>query len=413
MIVKGRCRGNGAQLAQYLLNTQDNDRAEFLAMYGAASRDERRALLEMSLTSEIHGRTKNGLYHTQLSPRAHEAADMTPEQKMRMVEIMAEQMGMQGHKWWMSEHEKDGRIHQHLVFERYNHDSGLMWASDQNYAKHQKAARQMEMEFGWQITHENKRFLDQEIKDHILNLWGKNQDAAEFVQAMDKAGFEVTQGIDRRPFQIVDQYGTVHDLSRQLKGVKQGQVSERLNNIRSELRHTADASQDRRQEHEREIVVPAQSEPVRDLAESQDLAAAMIEHVRKDAVPEKEKFTGMSYGFKIEMPPAPAQHPEPEKQADHSRDLSDSQNLAAAMINHQRQKEADRESKVQEAQQQAREQTQPANDNQPQKYYNPVTGQEMTADAYQKLQEFLDRQKQREQERDAKRRDRGRDGYNR
>jgi hypothetical protein len=74
------------------------------------------------------------------------------------------------------------------------------------------------------------------------------------------------------------------------------------------------------------------------------------------------------------------------------------------MIEYRRQQQATRENKVQEAQQQAAEQTSPANDNQPQKYYNPATGLEMTKEAYNKMQEFLERARQREQERNDRKR---------
>ena len=73
------------------------------------------------------------------------------------------------------------------------------------------------------------------------------------------------------------------------------------------------------------------------------------------------------------------------------------QDLAATMLMHQRHQQINRENKLQEAQKQAKEQSEPTNDNQQaQMYYNPVTGQEMTADAYQKLQDFIKRQNERE-----------------
>jgi hypothetical protein len=418
MNTKGRCRGNGAQLGNYLLDTKNNIRAELLAMHGATSNDPRRALLEMSLTSEITGKTKDGLYHMQLSPRVHEAADMTFEQKMRAVEIEAEQMGLQGHRWALFEHEKeDGRIHMHLVFERYNHDTGRMWDDFGNYNKHMLASRQMEREFNWQLTHENKRTLDKDVKDHITELWSKSQDGADFVKLMDKAGFEVTQGIDRRPYQIVDQYGREHDLARQLQGIKQREVSEYLNGIRGHLRPTTEASYDRRKAYESVQQEPDHLKILREISESQDVAAAMIDKVKqpvKENEQEKESGTVPAYSFKFEQslgqPPSLPREvavplddmPEPNN-SENLWKISESQDLAMAMF--ERQQQADRENKVQEVHKQATEQTQPANDNRSPKYYNPVTGQEITQAAYEKMQEFIRRQGQRKQGR--KTRDRG------
>lgn len=389
MIVKGRCRGNGSQLAAYLLNN-DNQRAEFLMMGGVATNDPRRALLEMSLTSEITGRTKSGLYHMQLSPREQEAEDMTWEQKRRTVDIMAEQMGMEGHKWALFEHEKDGRTHLHLVFERYNHDTGRMWSDNKNYAKHQQAARQVEIEFGWQLTHEKKPHLDKDVKHHLTDLWYESLDhkdvGATFVKKAERAGFEVTQGIDRRPYQIVDQYGTVHDLARQLQGVRQGAVSEYLNEVRSDLRPTAEASQDRRQQYERHHPpAPEQSENLRDIADngqdiaterdqpepeqsdklwemsdSQDKAEALRSEFKQS---DKSKETGKEQGSdrgKAQAPPLPQQEPAEKSPSDKSDHLSDKQKAAEAMLKAYRQRQSDKkeqERKVKEAKQQAAEQT--------------------------------------------------------
>ena len=412
MIIKGRCRGNGAQLANYLLNEKDNIRADFISSYGATSGDPRRALLEMSLTSELSSRTKDGLYHMQLSPRAEEAEGMTWEQKQRAVKITAEAMGMAGHKWTLFEHEKeDGRIHQHLVFERYNHDTGRMWSDTGNYAKHQVAARQMEREFGWQFTHENKEHLDKDIKQHITDMYLGSDDARGFVKAMHTAGFEVTQGIDRRPYQIVDQYGKVRDLTRQMQGVlKQADVSNYLNDIRSELRPTAEASHDRR----RQDAHSQQPEPVideRDLSEAQELAKAMLDYQRQkqqssrgdqDVTAVERPVESYRYSFKAEQPLVPQLEPAQltEPQPDY---LTEKQDLLTAMIEHvRRRQQVEQETTLHQVQETGRQQTQPTNDNLPKKYNHPLTGQEMTADAYQRLQARIEEKRRFSEELKAK-----------
>ena len=393
MIVKGRCRGNGAQLAAYLLNSQDNDRAEFLAVKGTANMDARRALLEMSLSSELTGRTKNGLYHTQLSPRESEAADMTHEQKMRSVEIMAERLGMEGHKWALFEHEKEGRTHLHLVFERYDHETGKMWDDNKNYAKHTAAARQMEREFGWQLTHENKTHLDQNIKGHITDMWIESDNGAAFVQSMHRAGFEVTQGIDKRPFQIVDQYGTVHDLTRQLQGFKQADVSQYLNGIRSDLRPTAEASHDRRSEHERDQPEPEQSDVLREMSDSQDVAEAMKAHYKEQVKEQQEPPTQVAPAPESNRPPSLPHQPDEKTQSDKSPEISESQDTAAAMLRAYRQRQAEqqeRQRKAKEMQQQAAAQTKKQQES-----------KSITDEAAEMLEHYRQRQNEREQGRDG------------
>jgi hypothetical protein len=432
MIVTGRCRGNGAQLADYWMNSPENERAEVLGIFGTATPNHlKRSLIEMSLTSELSDRTDAGLYHAQISPRAHEAATMTVEQKIRAGEILAEHLGLAGQKWAIMEQVIDGRLHLHVAYERYNHDTGLMWLDDNNYEKHMAAARQMEIEFEHQITHEQKNILDKDIKDHILNLWNKYQEPADFVKAMDKAGFEVTQGTER-PYQIVDQYGTVHNLTRQLADVKQADVSGRLNPYRNELRPSPEASKERRREYQakqleaefeqaqvnalKQIKDLQSAEKTRqpeddlhDVSNSQDLAQAMLDKVKQpDKDAERDTGTLQGYGDMftqpIHQPPTLSQQPAEQTRSADLHETSESQDLAAAMIEYRRQQQATRENKVQEAQQQAAEQTSPANDNQPQKYYNPATGLEMTKEAYNKMQEFLERARQREQERNDRKR---------
>lgn len=392
MIIKGRCRGNGIQLAGYLLNTKDNDRADLLAINGSATPGNLRlSLLEMSLSSEITGRTNAGLYHAQLSPRIEEAADMTSKQKLRAVEILADKLGLQGQKWVLAEHEKDDRIHMHVVWERYNHDTGRMWDDRGNYAKHKEAARAMEMEFGWKLTYDKTNRLDNDIKGFIWEQWHKEEDPANFVQTMSKAGFEVTQGIDKRPFQIVDQHGTVFDLARQLDGIKQREVSEYLNSIRNTLRTTTEASKQYRNESHREQNELSLSDNFREMSDSQDLALLMLAAKRRQKG-EQQKEERWSYSFKIKQPPSLPQKPAPLKiQSDKIDELSDSQEIALAMIKQFRQKAKDEAQK-------------PANDNIiPPKRISPYSGREMTEEDYQKLIAHKQQQDKREQERERNR----------
>ncbi|MCE6993195.1 hypothetical protein, partial [Dyadobacter sp. CY323] len=63
MVIKGRSRGNGVQLADYLLGKKENDQVQLLEVRGTSRpKDLKKSLLEMSLTSEL---TKgiHGLYH--------------------------------------------------------------------------------------------------------------------------------------------------------------------------------------------------------------------------------------------------------------------------------------------------------------------------------------------------------------
>lgn len=356
MIIKGGCRGNGAALANYLMDNKDNSRADVFAISGTATLNNLKlSLIEMSLTSEFSGKTSKGLYHAQLSPRIEEALDMSAGDKLRMVEIFIEKMGMpKDTKWALVEQEKDDRIHFHLALERYNHDTRTMWKDDKNYKKHEAAARQMELEFGWELTYKKTDRLDKDIKNHIWDLWHKDGDATSFVAAMAKHGFEVTQGIGRRPYQFVDLHGTEFDLARQLDWVKQGEVAERLNPIRKELRETPIVCHERRAEAQKQERLEKQSDNLHEMSDSQDLMLGMKkyynqENSKKGDSDEGEK-TG-SYTVNVTFSPFDSAEQEPQKQPDNVRELSDSQDLAAAMLKKQQQEKAKEKA--------------PANDNDP------------------------------------------------
>lgn len=356
MIITGRCRGNGAALANYLMDNKENAYANVFAISGTAILSNLKlSLIEMSLTSEFSGKTSKGIYHAQLSPRIEEALDMSPDDKFRMVEIFVEKMKMpKDTKWALVEQEKDGRIHFHLALERYNHKTGNMWDDDKNYKKHEAAARQMELEFGWELTYKKTDRLDKDIKNHIWDLWHKDGDAASFVQAMSKHGFEVTQGISKRPYEFVDLHGTKFDLARQIDGVKQGEVAERLNPIRKELRETPVACHERREEAKKQERLEKVTETSREMSDSQDLMLGMKkyynqENSKKGDSDEGEK-TG-SYTVNVTFSPFGLAEQEPQKQPDNVRELSDSQDLAAAMLKKQQEEKA-------------KEKT-PANDNDP------------------------------------------------
>lgn len=368
MIIKGRCRGNGVQLAAYLLDIEWNERAEWIAGYGSAIPSNLKlSLLEMSLSSEITGRSKRGLYHCQLSPRIDEAEVMTIEQKLRMIEILTKNLGMpENVKWQMTEQEKDGRIHFHLAYERYNHETRTMWDDQNNYAKHNSASREMEKEFGWKLTYEKTNRLDRGIKDFIWDTWHKDDDPIRFIKEMEKAGLEVTQGIDRRPFQIVDLHGTEFDLTRQIDGVTQKEVSQRLNEIRKTLRTTPEACKSHREEAQRLQALAnekiKESDKTNELSDSQDLANSMINSAKLNKEINKEAFEKVSYNLKftqeLVQSPALLQDLNLKNKSDKNLKLSDNEDRSIK----QRQEYLDRleenEKKLRQAMQNGREQTQ-------------------------------------------------------
>lgn len=244
MVTKGKCRGNGGQLADYLLSSK-NDRAEVLEVTGTSNpADLKSSLLEMALTA-TGTKSKAGLYHAQINPDPKEPL-LTAEQWQQAADILAKSLGLEGQRRAIVIHEKDGRTHAHIVFERYQegkgkNGNGILWDDKDNYQKHQQASRSMEKAFNHERTPEkadlkhvqNERKID--VKETLTALWEKHTDPAEFVKAARGLGYEIAAGEERRPFKVITPEGRSLDLVRQITTAKTKDVAERLNAIRKDL----------------------------------------------------------------------------------------------------------------------------------------------------------------------------------
>lgn len=244
MVTKGKCRGNGGQLADYLLSSK-NDRAEVLEVTGTSNpANLKSSLLEMALTA-TGTKSKAGLYHAQINPDPKEPL-LTPEQWQQAADILAKSLGLEGQRRAIVIHEKDGRTHAHIVFERYQegkgkNGNGILWDDKDNYKKHQEASRSMEKAFNHERTPEkddlkhvqNERKID--VKETLTALWEKHTDPAEFVKAARGLGYEIAAGEERRPFKVITPEGKSLDLVRQITTAKTKDVVERLNPIRKDL----------------------------------------------------------------------------------------------------------------------------------------------------------------------------------
>lgn len=227
MVIKGKPRGNGKQLGNYLLLQADNDNVQVFDIRGTSQPNNlRKSLIEMSLTSELTKGTK-GLYHAILNPSYSEDKQMTREDWLRAADILEAELKLNNQKRVMVLHEKQGRIHCHVVWERYNHAKGTMISDSYSRLAQDRARKTMERELEHsQTPHRNKR--QQDIKKDLTELWRKSKTGAEFVRAAKERGYIISHSNQRRPFMVVDQDGRSFDLVRQLDKVRTKEVRERL-----------------------------------------------------------------------------------------------------------------------------------------------------------------------------------------
>ena len=252
MVIKGRARSNGVQLAGYLLNEMRNEHVAILAINHPDRDNLHTALADMQDMTDRGQRGTKGLYHAQISPAP--GYDMSPEQWLDCVSVLGHELGLDRQPHALVLHEKDGRIHAHVVWQRTDPDALTLISDSNNYAAHERAARQLEAMFEHECVpgpHTGKAKDDNsysrseqqqgeraalsppERKAQITALWERCDSGQSFAAALAEAGYVLARG-DQRGLVIVDEAGEVHALSRQIKGVKTKQVEARLDHIDKE-----------------------------------------------------------------------------------------------------------------------------------------------------------------------------------
>lgn len=172
-------------------------------------------------------KAKQAYFHAEITPAYGEEAKMTGKDYQRCAGIIAEHLGYTNSRRVIVMHHKKGKSHAHVIFERYNYQTGKMVDNKHSRLKLVQARIQMEKEFGHKpmpLRNRNQKAL----KEVATKLWNDTAKGAEFVKAARKAGYMVAEGTANRPFMIVDKTGRSFNLVRQLEGVRTKEVRARL-----------------------------------------------------------------------------------------------------------------------------------------------------------------------------------------
>lgn len=232
MVIRGSTRGNGKQLAYYLLAKQENEHIRVLEVNGllnADAKDLHLALHSMQLTSELT-KSDKGLYHAQINPAIDESKLMDDASWMQATDILAKQLGMENQRRAIVLHTKKGRTHAHVVFERYDLTTGKMVNDSFSRLAQDRARKEMELVFKHKPTpHRNKH--RPELKASLSALWHSTGTGAQFLTAARKNGYIIAEGSGRSPYIVVDEFARSYDLTRQLQGVRLKDVRQRLRSL--------------------------------------------------------------------------------------------------------------------------------------------------------------------------------------
>ena len=264
MIAKGASRSGPRQLAVYLMRVERWDTgepAELLELLSpwAAGLDggDRHHTADQLIEAFRDWQTlvegtkqgRDGLYHAEISPEAHYARDMTPEQWKRAAAILGEELGLGGQPRALVLHAgKDDRPHLHVVWCRTDVDKMKVVSDSYNYIAHERASHRMELEFGHQIIpgkhakrdrkkqeefprqkltqdedqYQKRTGLSKEdrIKE-IAALHAAADNGPAFKAALEDAGYILAKG--ERGYIVVDEKGGHSVLSRNV-GLKKKEI---------------------------------------------------------------------------------------------------------------------------------------------------------------------------------------------
>lgn len=262
MVIKGGSKGHAARLAAHLTRTDHNDRVEILELdESAASPTVDAVLREYQAISEVT-RSSKGLYEASINPTENDP-DLTHEQWVKAADILEGQLGLKDQPRVIVLHEKQGREHIHVVWQRTDIDKEIVIDDSWNYRSHELAAREIEQQFNLEITpgvhsrekgeprperstelwefqqSERAGMKASDRKVFITNLFEHAETARDFTEALENNGFHLARGDQKNIFMLVDPAGEQHSLTRQLNGYKKKDVEAKLSPLKPENFKTA------------------------------------------------------------------------------------------------------------------------------------------------------------------------------
>jgi hypothetical protein len=261
MILKGNQRSGGQQLAAHLQNSFDNERVEIADVRGSVAQDLSGAFAEWAAEARGTKCTKF-LYSLSLNPYQPNGR-LTREQYLDLLERTERSLKLVGQPRAVVFHEKrdkDGvlREHCHAVWSRIDTDRMKAVQISHDRLKLRSVAQEFARDHGLELPdgmkpgntkdsrrdRYNKRAAQENLGEkqqqertgvpkevrmaEIASCWTGTTNGAAFVHALESKGYFLARG-DARDYVIIDAYGEIHSLSRQLSGMaKKKELMDRL-----------------------------------------------------------------------------------------------------------------------------------------------------------------------------------------
>jgi hypothetical protein len=272
MILKGNQRGGGQQLAVHLMNSFDNEVVEVADVRGAVAQDLSGAFAEWAAEARAT-RCKKYIYSLSLSPDQAQGR-LTREQYLDLLERTERSLKLVGQPRAVVFHEKrdkDGtlRQHCHAIWSRIDTERMKAVQIAHDHLKLRSVAREFARDYGLELpdgmkpANKKDRFNDRARQENlgekqqqertgvpkavrmadIAACWTTTKTGPEFVRAMEGKGYYLARG-DQRAYVVIDLYGEIHSLSRQLGGVaKKKELMDRLSGYPPEKQPDVESTQ--------------------------------------------------------------------------------------------------------------------------------------------------------------------------
>ena len=257
MILKGNQRGGGSQLAIHLMNSFDNEVVEVADVRGTVAKDLSGAFAEWAAEARATACEKY-IYSLSMSPDQAQGR-LTREQYLDLIARTERSLKLVGQPRAVVFHEKrdkDGtlRQHAHVVWSRIDAEKAKAIPIAHDRLKLRTVAREFARDHGLALpdgmTKDGRRDrFNERVKQEnlaekqqqertgitkaarmaeIASCWTATKTGPEFVRAMEDKGYYLARG-DQRAYVVIDLYGEIHSLSRQLGGVaKKKELADRL-----------------------------------------------------------------------------------------------------------------------------------------------------------------------------------------
>lgn len=289
MILKGRTRAHGQQLASYLLS-EKNEEVHVLDVRGTVITDRSANGLKQSLKDMDElgkmTRAQASLFHLAINPNDRD--QLTREDWQHAVAKAEKALGLEEQPRAIISHLHNGKEHWHVVWSRVDVETCRCIEMSFSHRKLCRAAREIEQELSLEPTAERPKGTRQaapqkgehekhqderaatprEQRDAIIRrAWEQTQNGQQFKQRLERAGYQLAEG--RRGVVVLDAGGEAHSVSRSVSGIRARDVRAKLADVGAlpaveELRQQQAAEPHRRRAHhltrshfEGESVMPA------------------------------------------------------------------------------------------------------------------------------------------------------------